>query len=292
MLPTDVAIQLQTQLTALGYNPGILDGIVGRKTLLALQNYLFERCFRSNKDTNLTSIPPNSLELVLKDTPRVRILDLSRYQDGNPGKYADLKPAIGSGITGFIIKCGGAEASNGTVMYEDPEFDFYFQEAARLKAPRGVYFFHNFKQDPIKQAEKMFSITGKLQIGDMWPVLDVENRSNPFPGTGEQAHVVATLQKMHELYGVLPRIYTSKGVWAENGADTQENPIKEYPCWVAAYGTRKPERRVPSCYPNGTWEMWQMGFDNNMPGFGNDVDRNLYNGDLKKFRDALIQSEV
>ncbi len=271
--------RVQTALKARYYEPGPIDGKIGPKTLSALRAFLFEHDFRGNSEPAPTAQTLNMGILAEIESAPIwaRIIDLAHWQDGNKSKVGNLSEAKASGICGAFIKAGGADSKKGTGLYQDSEYSLYSQQARACDLRQGAYWFHHFSKDPIQQAEKFFAIVGQLQPGDLPPCLDVEDYKTRIKGQAALDHIMATLTRIEELFKVRPILYTSASVLKTHYADLGVSPLSAYPLFIPAYGVKSPARRIPACY-KGEWDFWQVGFDDGLPGFSNDVDRDFFKG--------------
>ena len=163
------------------------------------------------------------------------------------------------------VAFGYARISDG-VRYVDPTFDGNW---ARMKAAgvlRGAYQFFEASEDETAQANLMVQKVGRLQPGDLPPMIDVEVTDNVAAAT-IGARVLHWLQIVEAGTGRRPIIYTGSYFWEDNVGTN----LSSYPIWIAAYG--------PSCpsLPQDGWSNW--AFWQYSDGGGN-LDHDVFNGSL------------
>lgn len=277
--------EVQTALNEKYYPCGLADGIPGKKTLLALRHFLFEHHLKSNTAPPLTA-DQMTLELAskVKSAPkRARLIDISYYQDeSSSDPIGDLKSAQASGVCGVIIRCGGAE---GGVPHGSKEYKEYWEQAGQLGMLRSVYFFHDFRATPQAHAKKWKEIVGDYPKGSLIPFLDFEDRKAPIKGKACLDHVVGTLKASSDALGVRVGIYTAKGVFLAHAADLDDPYLAESPLYVTDYdGGEVQASRIPKAHVAKGARLVQLGYDDGLPGFNNDVDRDYYPGSEEELR--------
>lgn len=273
----------QDALKARYYECGASDGIWGPKTRRAVWAFEVEHDLRANDAPAPTEISLSTYQALQTAPIWARGIDVSHWQDDdNPGdKVGDLQEAQASGISWVIIKAGGADSKHGDGLYQDREYKLYLEQARACGLIVGKYYFHHFSKDPVKQAEHFFRIAGPWQKGDLPPALDVEDYVTKIRGQAAIDHVMKCLVRIEELFGKKPLLYTSASLLKSHYADFPESPLSKYDLWIPAYGVKSPGKRIPACF-KGQWKFWQAGYDNNLAGFGNDVDRNFFRGTLEE----------
>ena len=150
--------------------------------------------------------------------------------------------------------------------------------------PVGAYHFADVTKSPSQsagaQAEaEWFVANAALKAGDLPPVLDIEQNN----GLGTLAltnWVMTWLERVRQLTGIYPMIYTSPGGWnARFGSDGNVVAQSGYGLlWVADWrGNLAPE--VPANNWNGKgWTFWQYTSSGSVPGISGNVDLDRYNG--------------
>src|SRR5207249_4682186 len=119
--------------------------------------------------------------------------------------------------------------------------------------------------------------TGKLGVGDLPPVLDMETNDGQSDAT-VIARAKTWLAHVHSVTGRTPIIYSSPGYWSSIG-----NPnLSQYILWVAHWQTQCPT--TPSGWTS--WDFWQTADNGSVPGISGAVDLDLFNG-TKAALDAL-----
>lgn len=185
-----------------------------------------------------------------------RGIDVSRWQ-GNVN-WAQVR---GAGVSYAFIKA--SEGSRG----RDPRFAANWQGARQVGIRRGAYHFFRPEINPLVQAETFVRQFGG-DVGELPPVLDVEVN----PGLPRQQFTQAVrlwLQRVQQLTGQKPMIYTSASFWDAN--TTRPGWVNQYPLWVAQWDTDKPT--LPSGWSSAS--IWQFSSRGRVPGIEGDVDLNL-----------------
>jgi lysozyme len=144
---------------------------------------------------------------------------------------------------------------------------------------RGAYhFFHPLTSDPVIQAREFLKTVGKLEPGDLPPVLDIEKTDGADSKTiiskmklwlaeVEKAIAQQTGKKLK------PIIYTYPNFWI----DTLGNPSEfaDYPLWIAHYGVEVP--LMPSTWGEKNWMIHQYKDDaDDVPGVSGQADLNRF----------------
>jgi lysozyme len=118
------------------------------------------------------------------------------------------------------------------------------------------------------------------------PVLDVEwnthSRSCPRKIAPEKARAKmrVMLRELEELTGKKPIIYTDITFHAEVLEGTTE--FNKYPFWIRSVAAPPRER-----YTNRPWSFWQYTTTGRIPGIKGGVDRNVFAGSEREWRDFL-----
>ena len=160
--------------------------------------------------------------------------------------------------------------------FADKNFVANFDSAKAHGFIRGAYHFYNPKTDPVKQAD-FFINTVKLQSGDLPPVLDIEKKGKSVEKL--QGDLKIWLRKVEQHYRVKPIIYASYKFKTRYLNDSFFNA---YPYWIAHY-------YVDSVKYQGDWKFWQHTDVGTLPGISEQVDLNIFNGDLSALDSLLIK---
>lgn len=170
-------------------------------------------------------------------------------------------------------------AANG--LKGDTKFAYNWKRCHELGLRCGVYQYFQPDIDVIQQADLMLSIMGKLQPGDLPPVIDVEHKGNSTPASLSAA-VGKWIDYVQAKTGRQPMIYTGGYFWEDNVKSTA---FVDYPLWHAQY--------CSNCCPNiahpwKKWAFWQYSSTGKVSGINGNVDLNHFNGNAAAL-DALAQ---
>lgn len=180
------------------------------------------------------------------------------------------------------------KASEGET-WKDSDFATNWSGMKSAGIIRGAYHFFRPNKSVDKQVANYLSMVGKLDKGDLPPVLDLENFPDSVKEQWEAIPTVAErvkiskdwLTQIEQKLGKKPIIYTGPSFWAELMGDTQA--LVEYPLWIANYKddykTSKPI--VPANNWGGKgYTFWQFTEAGSVMGVKGVVDRNIFNGNL------------
>lgn len=159
--------------------------------------------------------------------------------------------------------------------FSDDKFVANFDSAKAHGFIRGAYHFYNPKTDANKQAD-FFIRSVKLEPGDLPPVLDIEMKGKDMKKL--QHDLKIWLGKIENHYGVKPIIYASYKFKTKYLNDSIFNT---YPYWIAHY-------YVDSVRYQGEWKFWQHTDVGTLPGIGEKVDLNVFNGSSADLQKMLI----
>ena len=162
--------------------------------------------------------------------------------------------------------------------YLDKRFVANFDSAKAHGFIRGAYHFYNPKTDANKQAG-FFINTVKLEPGDLPPVLDIETKGKDIEKL--QADLKLWLRRVENHYGVKPIIYASYKFKTKYLNDSVFN---SYPYWIAHY-------YVDSVQYKGDWKFWQHTDVGTLPGIEEQVDLNIFNGDMEGLNALRIKEK-
>ena len=159
--------------------------------------------------------------------------------------------------------------------FSDDKFVANFDSAKAHGFIRGAYHFYNPKTDANKQAD-FFIRSVKLEPGDLPPVLDIEMKGKDMKKLQQDLKI--WLGKIENHYGVKPIIYASYKFKTKYLNDSIFNT---YPYWIAHY-------YVDSVRYQGEWKFWQHTDVGTLPGIGEKVDLNVFNGSSADLQKMLL----
>ncbi len=217
-----------------------------------------------------------------KDTPfmsNATGFDISHYQ-GN----VDFLKAKQAGIKFAFVKC-----TEGTVV--DSTFATYWAQAKAQNLLRGPYHFFRFSVDVTQQANA-FANAIKNDLGELRPVVDIEDTATT--PTVSPAIVLSFLQKVEQLTGRKPMIYTAAWYWNNTRFGGPVSWAKTYDLWVANYSLTATSPYLPTDWT--TWQFWQYTSQASGPAYGASsaaLDLDRFNGDyaaLQAYSAAIVNS--
>ena len=182
----------------------------------------------------------------------------------------------------------------GQNTWGDRDFKVNWREAKAAGLPRGSYWFYDSRVDPQKQAEKWVSMFDG-DFGELPLFGDFEDLYNgPYKGWKNWYNFIERVKKL------IPQnkeigIYTGYYYWRENTAgagipSASLNYFKQYPLWIANYGTASP--LIPQ--PWSEWTFWQFTDNGDGTLYGVEslnIDLNYFNGNLDEFRQRFGLSD-
>lgn len=209
-------------------------------------------------------------------------LDISKYQSSADGtrKMDFNKVAANKEEVTFIAARAGVSWG-----YQDPRFEYYWSEMARIKVGRIAYFVLYFGESALAQMDALFKI---LENKADWNydrlALDAEVN-----GINTRARITATTLKSLDICrartGRYPLIY-SRASWINSYLDVSSLPAVDW--WLANYRKSAPppfytaEHPGPPILPKGvsTYLIHQTG-DHCRPigGVSSTMDYNRWNGE-------------
>lgn len=214
--------------------------------------------------------------------PRAFGIDVSKYQSSQDGsnKMNFDKVAAHKTPVSFVVARVGVSWS-----YQDPMFDYYWTEMARINVCRMAYFVPHFGESASAQMEALFKrLDGKVNWKHDRLCLDLE-----VAGINPRELITATTLKCLDITkartGRYPAIY-SRANWLNSYVDLSALPKLDY--WFAQYKAPltwplyTPEHPGPPDLPKGvsTWLIHQTG--DKCAGIGSAskyMDYNRWNGD-------------
>jgi lysozyme len=228
-----------------------------------------------NGDTGVPPLVPPTF-----DSSTLLGLDISHYQ--NVVDFAQVKAA---GVSFVFIK-----ATEGVTLV-DPNFAQYRTASKAEGLPRGFYHFFHPKDDLQSQIDFFVKTVGRLEPGDLPPVLDVENPEE-WPGftVAQRVNMIlGWLQGVEKALGVRPIIYVNNRMM--NTILNNPAAFKGYILWLAYY-TSQSVAVVPLPWLN--WVFWQYTETGGIAGISGQVDLNRFAGtlaDLQRLRVAGVAAD-
>lgn len=153
----------------------------------------------------------------------------------------------------------------------------------KIGLPCGAYHFFRPKMSVASQVDNFCKTVGRLQAGDLPPVLDIEVPEQ-WQGISQPARIsmiVQWLTAVEKRLGVQPIVYIGNDMAAELAHDPV---LKKYVLWLAYY-TDSAVAKVPA--PWTTWTIWQYGESGQVKGVPGKCDVDRFAGaasDLDKLR--------
>jgi lysozyme len=197
-------------------------------------------------------------------------IDVSKYQD-----RIDWEEVSAMNVDDIKIGFAFIKATEG-LGNVDGSFKRNWRKSKEAGVVRGAYHFFLPTKSGTKQAENFIN-TVELEIGDLPPVLDVEQAYGVNPEKLRK-EVRAFLDASEIVYGVRPIIYTNVDFYNQY----LKGFFDDYPLWVAHY-LRKDQPRITR-----EWLFWQHSESGRVNGIYTRVDFNVFNGDSSDFRKLLL----
>lgn len=175
------------------------------------------------------------------------------------------------------IKFAFIKASQG-VNKVDTFFKSNWKQAGELKVYKGAYHYYEPNR-PAKEQAANFIRQVELEIGDMPPVLDLEEPIT-IPLGEFQHNVQIWLDEVEKHYQVRPIIYASPSYYRSYLMEAFYN----YPVWIAQY-RKYPNPQLPK--EGEQWLFWQFTNEGKVNGINGDVDLDVFYGSLKELKKVL-----
>lgn len=201
----------------------------------------------------------------------IKGIDVSYYQEN-----IDWAQVRADGVEFAFIR-----VSDG-VGFADPKFERNWTEARAKGVRRGAYQFFRSNESPEAQADLLISKIGRLEAGDLPPVIDVETTDGQRAATIRD-RVGRWVARVEAALGVRPIIYTGPYFWRDRVASAD---FVDHPLWIAHYGTECP--LVPA--PWTRWTFHQHSDSGRVRGIRGKVDMNLFSGSREQLA-ALAVAE-
>jgi lysozyme len=199
---------------------------------------------------------------------RVHGIDVSRYQEVIDWKYI----ARFSGDKQDVkISFAFIKATEGRSI-QDTLFRTNWKNIGETDIIRGAYHYFISTRSALEQARN-FIATVTLVKGDLPPALDIER----FKGSAAmlRENVKIWLNEIEKHYGVTPIIYSSADFYRKYLAVDKD--LRKYPLWIAHYDRTKIEFEE-------SWLFWQHNDKGRIPGINENVDFNVFNGNMDKLK--------
>ena len=170
--------------------------------------------------------------------------------------------------------------------YKDPNFERNISGANGAGLPIGAYHFYVAADNSENQAEHFVTSISQVDVGDLPPVLDLEQGgvSGTLDKDQFQADVLKWLTLVEEKLGVRPVVYTNNPFANEYLLDPK---FSDYHLWIAEY-TAAEAPKIPEAWKEKGWLMWQRSQRGTYTGVqGQNVDHDIFNGSdeqLKKLQ--------
>ena len=135
------------------------------------------------------------------------------------------------------------------------------------------------RADALAEANVFIAQVGRLQSGDLLPVLDVETPFTGMTAVSLRAWIRTWLVRVKKRLGAQAMIYTNSSSWGATGHTTIF--ARKHPLWVAAWNVSRPI--VPAANWGGRgWSVWQFTSSGSVPGISGRVDQNRLAVGLRK----------
>lgn len=203
-------------------------------------------------------------------------IDVSHHQS-----VIDWGKVAGAGVVFSFLKA--TEAST----FVDRRFAYNWRETKKQGVLRGSYHFFRPHAPVERQISNFLNTQGKLESGDLPPVLDLEVPESwrSLSLKKRIAIVRQWLDAVEAALGIKPIIYLSSSFPADVlGSDPF---LKNYLLWVANYKVSRP--RVPAPWTN--WNFWQFSETGRVTGVPTGaVDLNFFQGSRSDLMKITVQS--
>jgi GH25 family lysozyme M1 (1,4-beta-N-acetylmuramidase) len=207
------------------------------------------------------------------DGPTTYGIDVSRFQGD-----INWQLVAGSGVKFAYIQISRS------LTDIDAKFAYNWQNAKANGILRGAYQRFHPAQDVIGQAKLFLDKLGPFQVGDLPPMLDVED-ADGLTAAQIAAAVKQWMNYIEPRVGVKPLIYTGFYFWRDSVGSAN---FSEHPLWIANYGATCP--LVPDRWTR--WAFHQYSSTAMVPGItANTCDVNKFNGTLADLKALSAKPE-
>ena len=197
-------------------------------------------------------------------------IDVSRHQGRI--NWERLKEGDGKSAPISFVYVKATEGSD----FTDVMFAENFAKAKEKGLIRGAYHYFGKHSSGLAQAQS-FIRRVKLEKGDLPPVVDVEEHPKDKRLFLQELKIF--IAKIEEHYGVKPIIYSYKKFKEHYLSDPF---FSRYPLWIAHY-------YVPRLEEGTEWLMWQCSDRGRIEGVDENVDINIFNGNIEQLKSILIK---
>jgi lysozyme len=229
---------------------------------------LFKRSHHKPSSDSFASVP-------YPEGYNIHGIDISHYQEDV--NWDNLRTTSTDGDT-ISFTFAFMKATEG-VWKEDRSFDDNWEDAHIHHITCGAYHYFLPDKDAKKQAENYISSV-RLKAGDLPPVIDIEDTR----GKSKQ-EIVAGVKAMADIlevrYGTKPIIYSNISFIEDYLSDD----FPDYYFWVAHY--YQDELNISQ---EINWLFWQHNDKAMLFNYDQDVDVNVFNGNMIEFRNILVQN--
>jgi lysozyme len=196
-------------------------------------------------------------------------IDVSRYQDLIDWNYLEN---ISGNKNSVKISFAFIKATEGRSI-QDPFFKTNWENAGKTGIIKGAYHYFIPTRSASEQAQN-FIATVSLNKGDLPPALDIEVLGKQ--GAAKlRENIKIWLNMVEKHYGMKPIIYSYIDFYEKYIFIDEE--LRKYPLWVAHYYQKKIEIEE-------TWLFWQHNDSGRIPGIGEKVDFNVFNGNMDSLK--------
>jgi lysozyme len=181
------------------------------------------------------------------------------------------------------------KASEGST-FKDKRFDFNWNQTKANGIIRGAYHFFRPNAPVSRQVDNLVAKVGKLEVGDLPPVLDAEVPSSwtRFSVSKRVGMIEEWMVGVEEALGIKPILYLSPSFADDVLRNAAE--MEKYVLWLAHYTSRS-EPRVPAPWSKSSgWTFWQYSESGRLDGIGtNTVDLNRFKGSVEDLMKLTVQ---
>ncbi len=161
----------------------------------------------------------------------------------------------------------------------DDKFLENWGNAKKISVIRGAYHYYRPNESSESQA-KLFIENVILEEGDLPPILDIEKLSRRQTLKNLRKGLKKWLNIVEKHYGVKPIIYTGDKFYESFLSDIE---FKEYYYWIANYNKiSEPKSK--------NWLIWQFSEKGLINGISENVDLNVFNGNIKELQKLRIKN--
>ncbi len=193
-------------------------------------------------------------------------IDVSKHQ-----RRIDWGSVMGNNAPDFVF----LKATEGTLIV-DPTYGHHCKQLDERGVLYGAYHFFGHRT-PGKEQARNFIKTANLKRGNLVPVLDIEKHRFMTDPRKSAREARAFCREIRRYYGVNPIIYCSTKFYEDYLRE--DFPENKYVLWIADY------RGDPD---HIGWDFWQHTDSHKLTGVSGNVDRNLFNGDIKKLKKLTL----